>query len=239
MQGRTPTGIAAVFGNCRDPQKEAELNEWYVNMHIPDVTKPGIFPIATRFENPAAKSTAESPRYLAVYETSRPDPAAAWTENRKHTAPLREQGRIHPAMAASMVAVFKRLGAAAGQRGKKRTTGILAVLADCKDPAREAEFNKWYDQVHLGDVLKTGLYFAASRYVNTGITPGQPRYLAIYETDVHDPIGVVGEVLKLAAEWGKQGRMSPDLQIRHVWPFVMTYSQADARAKAAAKAGAS
>ncbi len=236
MQGRNPTGIACVFGNCADPAKEAELNRWYVEMHIPDVTKPGIFPLCTRFENPTAKGGAESPKYLAIYETTRPDPAAAWTENRTHTAPLREQGRISPHMKSTLVAVFKRMGPAAGAPGRKKTTGALVVLTDCKDPAREAEFNKWYDQVHLGDIIGTGLYFAAARYVNTGLTPGQPKYLAIYETDRPDPIGALAELQKLLVQPPLSTRRTDTLALRLSAPFKLTYSQADALA--VAKAGA-
>ena len=33
--------------------------------------------------------------------------------------------------------------------------------SDCSDPSREEEFNRWYDDIHLPDVLSTGLYHAA------------------------------------------------------------------------------
>ena len=235
MQGRSPKGVAVILGNCGIPGKEAELDKWYVEMHIPDVTKPGIFSIATRYENPAAKP--EAPRYLAVYETDRDDPGAAWGENRKHTAPLREQGRIHAAMKASFVGIYKRHGKVGGKPGSRKTTGILLVLTDCKDPAREAEFDKWYDDVHLGDIIDTGLYFAATRYVNTNFTPGQPKYLAIYETDKPDPIAASNELFsKEVPKLAKAGHLSPVIKVGLTSPFKMTYSQADA--KAAAKASA-
>lgn len=237
MQGRTPTGLAVVFGNCADPTKEAELNDWYVNMHIPDVTKPGIFPLCTRFENPKATGGAESPKFLAVYETTREDPGAAWAENRKHTAPLREQGRISPYMKSTLVAVFRRLGPTLGAPGKRQTTGILAVLADCKDPAREAEFNKWYDQVHVPDVLATGLYFAATRYVNTGFTPGQPKFFALYETDRPDPIAAGEQLIqKFTSDPAFQTRRSPLIETKFKGAYRLTYSLADALTSARAGA---
>ncbi len=235
MQGRNLTGIAFVLGNSSDPAKDAELNKWYVEMHIPDVTGPGIFPLCTRFESPEAKGGPESPKLLAIYETTRPDPAASWLENRTHTAKLRDMGRISPHMKSTMVGVFKRTGVF-GAYGKKKTSGILFVLTDCSDPAREAEFSKWYDQVHVPDVLGTGLYFAAERFVNTNPGAGQPKFLALYETDLPDPIAIVPGLMKKLGELAKQGRRSELIQPRLVAGYRLTYSQADALA--AAKTGA-
>ena len=35
---------------------------------------------------------------------------------------------------------------------------LLALETNCTDPAREKEFNHWYDNVHLPDVLATPGY---------------------------------------------------------------------------------
>lgn len=237
MQGRTSTGIVCIFGNCADPAKEAELNDWYVDMHIPDVTRPGIFPLCTRFENAKAAGGDDSPKLLAIYETTRDDPAAAWAENRKHTAPLREQGRISPLMKSTMVGIFKNIGAPAGAQGAKKTTGILAVMLDCADPAREDEFNTWYNDIHVPDVLGTGCYHSATRYVNTGVTPDQPKYLAVYETDRADPLGALDELFGHLADMAKRGRNFDSITRRMIAGFALTYSQADALAAAKATSG--
>ncbi len=34
--------------------------------------------------------------------------------------------------------------------------GVRLVLTNCIDPSREGEFNRWYDQVHLPDILGAG-----------------------------------------------------------------------------------
>ena len=90
MQGRTSTGIVCIFGNCADPAKEAELNDWYVDMHIPDVTRPGIFPLCTRFENAKAAGGDDSPKLLATYETIACHPSAPWPGSRKPHPPTAE-----------------------------------------------------------------------------------------------------------------------------------------------------
>ncbi len=230
MQGRSHNGIVTVLANCTDPAKEAEFNEWYVGMHVLDVTEPGIIGSCTRFHNPAATGGAESPKHLAVYETDREDPAEAWAENRKHTASLKERGRIHPAISSTMVAVWKRLGASAGAEGRRKTSGTLVVMVDVPDPTREDDFNQWYTDVHIPDILETGLYFSATRYVNTGVTPGQPKYLTIYETDREDAIAAAAELRGEMGGLASKGRLFDGVKSRFVSPFAMTYSQADALA---------
>src|SRR5713101_4307403 len=44
------------------------------------------------------------------------------------------------------------------------TRGILLVLSNCKDPAREAAFHRWYEDIHVADILQTGAFHTAYRY---------------------------------------------------------------------------
>ena len=58
---------------------------------------------------------------------------------------------------------------------------------------REAEFNKWYDEIHIPEVLAVKGFTAAQRYVGTTdspaeVPPGPRPYMAVYEIegDVND-----------------------------------------------------
>src|SRR5437588_11667078 len=66
---------------------------------------------------------------------------------------------------------------------------ILMVTSRCTDPNREEEFNRWYDEQHLPDILTTPHFVAAQRYKLAGrpskMEP-EARYLAIYEIDTDD-----------------------------------------------------
>ena len=90
--------------------------------------------------------------------------------------------------------------------------GLLAVLSNCKDPAREAEFNKWYNEVHVPDILGTGAFKSASRWTATWdyTWAGKPqtKYVALYETDRNalDAQQVLG---KTSPQRREAGRMSP------------------------------
>jgi hypothetical protein len=70
---------------------------------------------------------------------------------------------------------------------------ILVVQTNPSDPDREEEFNTWYTETHLRDVLAVGSYTAAQRYrlvedvtLVEGLTPPPQRYLAIYELETDD-----------------------------------------------------
>jgi hypothetical protein len=95
--------------------------------------------------------------------------------------------------------------------GHKRT-GVLVVLVNNGDPSQEAEFNKWYNEVHIPDVVGTGSYYHATRYENTNPKPGEARYLAIYETDWEDPeqaFNAMSEHVSKMVIW-------PKLEVVHV-----------------------
>ena len=99
----------------------------------------------------------------------------------------------------------------------KKGTGLLMVWADIP-PGKEEEFNRWYNEEHIGDLLAIPGFLNAARYVAVS---GGPKYLACYELE--SPQVLENEAyLKLRAnlsEWSK--RMSPSVigitRIRNVY----------------------
>lgn len=51
------------------------------------------------------------------------------------------------------------------------------------DPARETQFNDWYDNLHLPDALCTPGFARARRYERCEFRDGRAQYLAVYEID--------------------------------------------------------
>jgi len=74
---------------------------------------------------------------------------------------------------------------------------LLLAFSDCKDPAREKEFNDWYSDIHVPDMLEVPGMISATRWVSAESKEGQSRkYLALYEleTDNLEKFGAaVGE----------------------------------------------
>ena len=72
------------------------------------------------------------------------------------------------------------------------TKWVLVITTNCTDAAREAEFNEWYDKVHLPDILETPGFIKATRYENIESLEGEAKFLAIYDIETDD----IGEVMK-------------------------------------------
>jgi hypothetical protein len=68
-------------------------------------------------------------------------------------------------------------------------------------PGREAEYNDWYDNRHLPDVLAVPGFVGVQRFrlqPNTGGTSSTTRYLAIYEIETNNLTETMAELLKRA-----------------------------------------
>lgn len=68
---------------------------------------------------------------------------------------------------------------------------IMVVFTEATSPEDESEFNDWYDNTHLSDVLKVPGFVAATRYrlcdaQPDGANPTTNKYLAIYEIESTD-----------------------------------------------------
>jgi hypothetical protein len=66
-------------------------------------------------------------------------------------------------------------------------------------PGKEEEFNTWYEQQHVGDVLRVPGFVAARRFKLVqaeGSLPG--RYLSLYEVETDDPQTAFAELMKRA-----------------------------------------
>lgn len=63
---------------------------------------------------------------------------------------------------------------------------IYEVRTNCTDPAREAEYNDWYNNIHLPDVFELPGFVRAIRCVNTDAGEGQAKYITYYEIETDD-----------------------------------------------------
>ncbi|MFC2066106.1 hypothetical protein ACFLUO_03455 [Chloroflexota bacterium] len=63
---------------------------------------------------------------------------------------------------------------------------ISMVETFCTDPSREKEFNDFYNNTHLPDVLKTPGFMAARRYAIKESRYGRGKYLTIFEIETDD-----------------------------------------------------
>lgn len=85
---------------------------------------------------------------------------------------------------------------------------LLTVESNCYDPSREKEFNDWYNNIHLPDILETPGFVRAVRYENTNPAEGQGKFLAMYEIETDDLARTLAEFDGIVNARAKQGRVS-------------------------------
>lgn len=91
---------------------------------------------------------------------------------------------------------------------------IVLVYTNCADPAREAEFNEWYNNTHVPDMLQAEGFVAATRYQLLGEPgPGQGKFLAVYEVEAEELGKAFAGVQKRLAEVTAQGRIIDAVRI--------------------------
>ncbi|WP_446655212.1 hypothetical protein [Blastomonas sp.] len=85
----------------------------------------------------------------------------------------------------------------------------MLVLSNAVD-ARDEEFNRWYDEVHLRDVFRVPGVTGAERY---RMRSGKGwKYLAIYELECDDPAAVERELMARAGTDAMQMTDAFDMQ---------------------------
>ena len=90
---------------------------------------------------------------------------------------------------------------------------LFIVESNCTDPDREAEFNQWYNAVHLPDMLELPAVVGALRYENINPGDGEAKYIALYEIDSDDIQKTIDDTAQHIQEKAKQGRMSDLMQL--------------------------
>lgn len=99
---------------------------------------------------------------------------------------------------------------------------VFVVISECPK-GREAEFNEWYDKVHIPDVLSIPGFVSATRYQLVGEPQeGQGRYLALYEIEASDPGAPVAALWQSIPELAAKGRLFPDAQMVYAAAYAPT-----------------
>jgi hypothetical protein len=100
-------------------------------------------------------------------------------------------------------------------------TGMLFVLSTCNTADKVEDFQRWYETVHIPDVLATGIFLGASFGRAPDSTPdGQPTSIAEYETTAEN-LGRVMDVIRASVpEWHARGHANPELKVLHTGTFL-------------------
>jgi hypothetical protein len=200
MDGRFAKNLLYVLTSCKDPAEDAEFNEWYDNTHLLDVLSSGLLRNPVRFVRATDAAEDREPRYLATWESDTETPDRLLQEVRELGQSLLRQGRVHPSLRLKHMGMLRRIdGGFWSRRHGQEVAGVMVVSSNCTDPAREDEFNDWYSNIHLPDILSTGAFHTDYRYEDINPQESVGKYWAIYETDI-DPVRAA-EILDARREW--------------------------------------
>jgi hypothetical protein len=174
-----------------------EFNNFYSNVHIHEVVEgnPGFFR-ATRFELTGKDPRNDyGPRWLAMYEMDSKAAADGYIERNdgppegrnKYTRGLeigRQTGKGRWRL------IWERLRPREGEIGGNGADFIRMIAmtpAPGTDEKGLKEFNDFYNDIHVPEVLKNGGWVRGTRYQLyrefVHDEPGAPQYLAVYEGD--------------------------------------------------------
>lgn len=188
MERRTPQLIWIVFADAADPAQYNDLRRWFEG-HLPEMLKSDVVSHALLYER--AESAEDQPHFMVIYELTGTDPQET---TRRYTAfvdALHARGRIHPARKVIRRVTWQRTGREAFATDQSGPPGgVFVVESNCTAVDREAEFNRWYDEVHFPDFIGTGVFSAAYRFTAADPQHTGGRYLALYES-VGDPLSAV------------------------------------------------
>lgn len=85
---------------------------------------------------------------------------------------------------------------------------LLITETNCADAAGEAQFNEWYNRVHIPDVLETPAIISATRYENIAPATGKGKFLTLYEIEADNIDDVMKMHIDNMARKKAQGRFS-------------------------------
>ncbi len=212
-----PRGLLLVWFEVPS-EVEEEFNEWYDKEHVPQREAIPGFLSARRFV-----AVQGGPRYLAIYDLRHADVLSSapylqiigvnespWTARIRRKATYLRRNVYEQILPAPNVSVW--VTGPHSPAGDPTGSALLIEAADIQ-PEMDDEFNLWYNQQHVQNVLAAPGFRAARRF---RALEGQPQYLALYELDSVDalPTGASapgpGQMAKAACV------QSPQLSLRYM-----------------------
>jgi hypothetical protein len=178
-------GLLVVHAKCIRAAEEPGWDTWEDDVHLPAQCSSDGAWAATRFEltaRPEPGTPGIGFTHVTIHELDDADVGAQAARILAVDDALRADGRMHPAHATIAADVF----VAHGPHGSKPTpdaarTGHILTHVLCTDPARVDEWDRWYDDVHVPDMLSCGAFSAMSRWRRLSPVAVGPNHLTLYD----------------------------------------------------------
>lgn len=208
------TGLLVVYAKCIRGADEAGWDAWEDDVHLPAVCHRAGAWAATRFEltaRPEPGMPGIGFTHVSIFELDdsrvEEQAARALAADRE----LHASGAMHPAHATIGADVY----AAHGPHGVKpepstSLRGHILTHVLCNDPAREPEWDAWYDQQHVPDMLSCGAFGAMSRWRRARRVAHGANFLTLYDVATDTVDEAVARSAVALAELVAAGRKHPN-----------------------------
>ncbi len=175
--------------NNADPAREAQFNDWYDNLHLPDALGSPGFVRARRYERHEFRDGRA--KYLAVYEIDSADIEETLRVRRALREEEVKRGRAstsfpHLSFSLWRDVLWKRLSEHVAPRNAVGQGRWLSLVESNCDPQREDEFNDWCERVQVPESLAVPGYVAARRLRIKEFRDGRGKYTTIHEIETDD-----------------------------------------------------
>jgi hypothetical protein len=177
---------------CNKPAAEPEWRSWHRDVHEPDL-------LATGARHVTAWQLARKPEpgmpglgfsHVTIVEYA----ARAMPHVVATFADLRGRGRLHPThtvIDAQTYVVHGRWGDKPEPDDTLRGHILAHVMAN--DPSREPEWDPWYDEEHVPDMMASGAFSAATRWRREPRNAFGPNHITLYDV-AHESIDTAVEL---------------------------------------------
>ena len=167
------------------PGREDAYNDWYSNRHLGDILRIPGFCAAQRFRKKMDMAGEIKQQYLAIYEMNVAGPEAAG-----EAAAALSTTEMEMSDALDLASVGCGLFEPCGERltpGATAGSYLQLAFTDAVK-GREADFDAWYNEVHLREYMSSGGYAAAERYKLLRTVGGQfdNPLVTVYRMEAQD-----------------------------------------------------
>jgi hypothetical protein len=174
-----------VYAKCVRLPEEPDWDQWEDNVHVPALCTTGGPWVATRFEltaRPQPGMPGIGFTHVTIYEFDHADVSAQAARTLDAENALRAAGDMHGAHATIGAEVFVAHGTFGDKPEPSNALhGHILTNVLCIDPTREAEWDAWYDEQHVPDMLTCGAFGAMSRWQRTPRVRAGSNFLTLYD----------------------------------------------------------
>jgi predicted amidohydrolase YtcJ/glyoxylase-like metal-dependent hydrolase (beta-lactamase superfamily II) len=172
-----------------DPKREAQFNDWYDKIDVPDVLEVPGYMRARRGVKTAIDGDADDGKYVALYNMQGPSIDRIMVDMLMATLKMSQRGRSTDLLKVVERVYYREYSAPIEGAKPAPTSGtdyLFIVRSNSgPDAPTDAAFNQWYDSTYLPAILATDGVTRATRYELYRVLMFEPkdvpRYLTVVE----------------------------------------------------------